>query len=63
MALQKRYIIITEFYVYADSSKDALKQAKRITDKQIKRNDDRATVIKITELGFGKLIGKTVYKK
>ena len=56
----RRYVVRTEFYVWAESDSDAINQAKEITRSQDQEKDDRCDVVKIVEQPFGSLTNREV---
>ena len=56
MADIKRYSMTMEFYIYADSDKNAVDLAEHIVEKQKKKWDNRAWVSSVKEQPFGSLL-------
>jgi hypothetical protein len=48
MAL-KRYVAVTDFYIWAENDEDALKQARHMAALQSTKNDDRCSVSNLYE--------------
>lgn len=53
--MQKRYLVTTSFYLYADNDADAKDVALAIAAKQAKKFDDCCTVDELAEAPFGSL--------
>ena len=56
----KRYTVTIDLYVYAESDKDAVKQAETIAKQMDIDNDNKASVQSIYEQSFGQLTSRQV---
>lgn len=50
---EKRYVVRTEFYIYAKSDDEAISQAKDHCTKQDRREDDGCSIVLLVEQPFG----------
>lgn len=64
MADQKRYVIVVDFYVYAENESDAINQGNNVCYKINHIEDHKAEVQVVSESIFGSIgKGKEVFKK
>ena len=59
---KKRYIASVDYYVYANSDKEAIEMCKLKCKEQDANNDDKCALLSIIEQPFGTFSTKIIYK-
>jgi len=60
MENQKRYLVVCSFIIFAENDESAKFIADRWAKKQIRKHDNRAEVVALREIPFGKLESREV---
>lgn len=57
---QKRYVVTTDFYIFANDDAEAVAKARHHSAEQSTKNDDRCSVVSIHEQPFGKMTSREI---
>jgi hypothetical protein len=57
----QRYVAMVEFYVWADTDKEAIEQVQELCREQVDEKDNSCQLIKIVEQPFATLGNRPVY--
>jgi hypothetical protein len=59
----KRFVLISERYIFAESNDEAIQKAKQICREEDQLFDNGSDVVEILEAPFGSFQTKSIYKK
>lgn len=59
--MEKRYVAVIDFYVWAESDEEATKKVRDLCKIQDAKNDDKCSLIELAEQPFGTLSSRKVY--
>lgn len=57
----KRYVVVNEFYLWAEDDEKAVKTALKLAENEDKKFDNKCQVIDIVEQPVGRLGSRAVY--